>query len=626
MGLTVAIGNALSGLKANQGALETISRNISNAGTPGYHKQSLNVIEVGRGDNSYVRVGQVERAFDQTLQGYYSKQVPDTAYATTKAGYLDRLQTYLGKPGSSGSLDTMLGNLQTSLDALATSPDNYATRADVISKATDMAGTLNKLSNGIQEMRQETETKLATGVHDINSMLSSLEDINRGLADYGMDQNTRASMLDQRDRLVAGISELVDVRVDYRPDDTVAISTKSGVSLLDVKRSIFEFQQAGSLTPNSELSMDDATSGVGKLVLVTPNGTRIDLVKQGALKSGTMAALIDLRDNTLQEAQRQLDDIAAALAQTFSTNQTKGAAVAAADLPVGANNGVALDFDLSKVQRGNDLVINYSDANGAAKAAKIVNVANPSTPPKTYVDAQGMRVYEVDVNAGPVALANTLNTANPKLDAALTFDGTTGNLRLTSNNANVKVTGVTARWTSPNAQGGAGELGLQLFVDSGDKAFTNSLEGQGQKLGFAGRITINSALLDDNKLLVNYDPTTASGDSKRADYIVNQFKTMKFSSESRSGTELGNFRLSGTLTDMVNQTVEYQGSSIATALSKADTQTQSLDAINQRMGEKYGVDVNEEVSRLMELQNAYSANARVVSVVQELLDALMQAV
>src|SRR5690606_11580308 len=111
MGLTVAIGNALSGLKASQTALEVISRNISNAGTPGYHKQTLNVVEVGRGDNSYVRAGNVNRAFDSILQNYYTKQVPETAHSVTRATFMDRLQTALGKPGSAGSLDTMLGNL-----------------------------------------------------------------------------------------------------------------------------------------------------------------------------------------------------------------------------------------------------------------------------------------------------------------------------------------------------------------------------------------------------------------------------------------------------------------------------------------------------------------------------------
>mgnify|MGYP001170121514 CR=1 FL=1 len=40
---------------------------------------------------------------------------------------------------------------------------------------------------------------------------------------------------------------------------------------------------------------------------------------------------------------------------------------------------------------------------------------------------------------------------------------------------------------------------------------------------------------------------------------------------------------------------------------------------------EYAVNVDEEMARLMELQNAYAANARVLSVVQELLDALMNA-
>ena len=41
------------------------------------------------------------------------------------------------------------------------------------------------------------------------------------------------------------------------------------------------------------------------------------------------------------------------------------------------------------------------------------------------------------------------------------------------------------------------------------------------------------------------------------------------------------------------------------------------------MAEEYGVDVDEEMARLMELQAAYAANARVITIVQELLDTLM---
>ncbi len=54
------------------------------------------------------------------------------------------------------------------------------------------------------------------------------------------------------------------------------------------------------------------------------------------------------------------------------------------------------------------------------------------------------------------------------------------------------------------------------------------------------------------------------------------------------------------------------------------TQELTLDALNQRLDAEYGVDVDEEMARLMELQNAFAANARVMSVVQELMDAVMQ--
>jgi len=618
MGLTVAIGNALSGLKASQTALEVISRNISNAGTPGYHKQTLNALEVGRGDNSYVRAGTVERAFDSILQNYYTKQVPETAYSATRATFMDRLQTALGKPGTAGSLDSSLGALQNSLDALATSPDNYATRADVVTKATDMANTLNRLSLEVQSMRREAETRMASSVDQINSMLGSLRDVNLVLADYGVDNNTRNSLLDQRDRIVSGISEMMDVRVDYNPDGTVRLSTKSGTSLIDVKPSVVRFEQSGSLTPTSEFNVDDQQSGVGKFILETPNGTKVDLVKEGAIRTGTLGALIEMRDVTLQDAQKQLDDVASALAQVFSTVQEPGTAIS------GPPSGY--DLDLSKLKDGDDALIKYRGEDGVERTARIVRVDDNSKLPLTSPDSFGNQVVGLRLaGAGPAGTVDmnfVTSTLNSALSYGPSFSGTGSTLSVRANGNSTPVSAST-RWTADELS--AGTLGMPLFIDSdGNKAFTNSLSGRGQRLGFAGRIVVNPAVVTDNKTLVNYTATTASGDSKRVDYLVDQFENMRFGSNSLVGSKNGGFRLSGSLTAMVTQVMEYQGSAIETALATSKTNTQTLDAITSRMEESYGVDINEEVSRLMELQNAYAANARVASVVQELLDTLMQ--
>lgn len=619
MGLTVAIGNALSGLKASQTALEVISRNISNAGTPGYHKQSLNVIEVGRGDNSYVRAGDVTRAFDSILQNYYTKQVPETAYSATRGTFMDRLQTALGKPGSAGSLDTMLGNLQKSLDALATSPDNYATRADVVSKASDMAGTLNRLSQEVQSMRREAETRIASSVDQANSMLTSLRDVNLVLADYGVDQNTRNSLLDQRDRLVSGISELMDLRVDYNPDGTVRLATKSGTQLLDVKPSKLLFEQSGSLTPTTEFNIDDTKSGVGKLIIETPNGTRVDLVKDGAIRTGTIGALIELRDVTLQDAQRQLDDVAAALTKVFSTVQEPGKAV--------TTPAAGFDVDLSKLQDGDDVIIKYRTNDGVDHNARIVRVDDESKLPLTSPDSDGNQVVGVRFAGtgapGTLDMAHITNVLNSALPTGPTFAASGSNLSILTSGMSTP-TVATSRWTATESTTAEGNLGMPLFLDANGKPFTNALGGQGQRLGFAGRITINPDVVADNTLLVKYKNGSATGDSARVDYLVDQFQSLRFTSNSKVGVNNGGFRLSGSLSDMVGQMVEYQGSAIQTALSADATNRGTLDAITSRMEENYGVDINEEVARLMELQNAYAANARVASVVQELLDTLMQ--
>ena len=103
-----------------------------------------------------------KRAFNSSLQAYYTRQVSDTANSGVRASYLDRLQGFLGKPGTAGSLDSVFGELQNALQGIATSPDDYNSRAQAVTAAQSMVETLNRLSNTIQGMRQETEGQIAT--------------------------------------------------------------------------------------------------------------------------------------------------------------------------------------------------------------------------------------------------------------------------------------------------------------------------------------------------------------------------------------------------------------------------------------------------------------------------------
>lgn len=612
MGLTTSLTNAVSGLRTNQESLDILSRNIGNSGTPGYHKQSLTIVDYNSQNSTYARSVGANRAFNQSLQTYYTRQVSDTSNSDTQANYLNRLQAFLGKPGTAGSLDTVLGNLKNSLQGIATSPDDYTSRANVVTNAQNMVETLNRLSTTIQGMRQEAEGQIASGVHNLNGMLNSLSEVNYRMLDLGMTDGARGALLDQRDRLVSSVAELVDVQANYRSDGTVALMTRSGVGLLDNGISTFKFESAGSLSANSTFNPTSGESTVGKLTLTTPSGLSIDLVGQGVLQGGELGGLITLRDTTLVQAQDQLDEIAAGLAQAFSTIKQPGTALAVGD-------ATGYEIDLANIQPGNDVLFAYSQG-GVDKRVRVIN----TTEALDYVDASGQRVIGADLSGDLAAAASIISGKLPDLSIT---KGAGNTLRVLDDGlaSNIDIKSASARTTSTGLQGAG--LGFNLFVDQGNSAFTNNMNGNPPQMqGFAARISVNAAIIADSRLLVQHEAGGTLGNADRAAYVIAQMDTMSFVSGGNPAASSGKFQLSGNLTEIVSQVISYQGASINAANTKRDDRQLTLDTIVDQMDSEYGVNVDEEMARLMELQNAYAANARIVSVVKELLDALFAAV
>ncbi len=608
MGLVSSLSNAVSGLRTSQDSITILSRNVANSGTPGYHRQSLNVIDYSSVNSTYARSAGVDRAFNLSLQTYYNRQVSDTSMSGVMGDYLSKLQGYLGKPGDPNSLDTMFGSFKNSLQALATSPDDYPTRANVVAGAQAFAQQLNTMSGVIQQLRQEAETRIANNVSEVNAMLISLNEVNKRMLDLGMTDTARAQLYDQRDRLVASVAEVIDVQAEYRADGTVALMTRSGVGLLDNGFSTFKFATAGALSPTSLATTNSSDSRVGKLTLTTPSGLTIDLVQQGVLQGGELAGLVQLRDKILVEAQNQLDEIAAGLAQAFNTITTAGTAV------TGGGGAEGLSADISHLKPGNDVLLTYSQ-NGTNQRVRIIN----STNGEDFVDASGQRVLSVDLSNSTTAAATLqaklpgLAITSPSAGVLQVLDDGTGGIR--------DVTGLTTRGSATGMQ--QGDLAMALFVDQGNSAFTDNLDtNPPQIVGFAARISVNPAVVTDNRLLVQFDIDHTLGDAARPEYILNQLNSMSFVSGTSPAANEGRHQLNGTVEQLIQQVLNYQGTTIGSALTARDNRQLTLDTITTQMESEYGVNLDEEMARLTELQSAYAANARVVSVVKELLDTL----
>jgi flagellar hook-associated protein 1 FlgK len=76
---------------------------------------------------------------------------------------------------------------------------------------------------------------------------------------------------------------------------------------------------------------------------------------------------------------------------------------------------------------------------------------------------------------------------------------------------------------------------------------------------------------------------------------------------------------------MISQMADFQGAAAASAQTDSANHSDTMGAITTQMTSENGVNVNDQMAQLVQLQAAYSANAHVVSVVQDLFNTLEQA-
>src|SRR6266702_4300337 len=330
MGLSSALASAMSGLRANQAALSIVSSNVANAQTPGYVAQTSHQIEVATGGfGSTVLTTGVSRALDSYVQGQLRTETAGGGYADQVANILGQLQSVYGTPGGAGTLETALSTFTTALQALSTSSGATSAQAVAVSAAQSLAQQLNSTTGGIQSLRSNVEQDIGVSVGQANTAMAQIAQINTKLQGLSATDPAAATLMDQRDSAIDSLSKLMDVRVVTDGSNQTNVFTNSGIQLVGSGlASQMTFTSPGALSATSLYNSDPTKSGVGALNIKLPNGANLDMVANNVISSGRIGADLKLRDQTLVQAQTQVDQLAATMASALSDKTTAGTAVA----------------------------------------------------------------------------------------------------------------------------------------------------------------------------------------------------------------------------------------------------------------------------------------------------------
>src|ERR1700755_413871 len=320
MGLSSALATAMSGLRANQAALSIISSNVANAQTPGYVSQNPNQIEVSSGTyGATVSTTGVNRQLDLFVQTQLRTETAGGGYADQISNIFGQLQSVYGTPGADATLENTLNNFTASLQSLSTNPGNQSAQSVALQAAQSLAQQLNTTTQGIQALRSNVNQDIGTSAGQANTAMTQIAQINTQLQGLAPTDPLAATLMDQRDNAINQLSKLVDIKVVTDSSNQTNIFTNSGIQLVGAGlASSFTYSSKGSLNATDLYSTNPSQNGVGTLNLKLPNGAAVDVVANNLLSSGQIAADLKLRDQTLPQAQTQLDQMAATVCSSLS--------------------------------------------------------------------------------------------------------------------------------------------------------------------------------------------------------------------------------------------------------------------------------------------------------------------
>ena len=325
----MGLQSALSGLEANQEAIQTTSNNIANASTPGYTDEAAVMTEnyaltIPNGSGGVqlgtgVDVNTISRASDQYLNNSYRAQNTVASYASTESTTLGQVQSELNEPSSTG-ISSQLSAFWSSWSDLAndpTGPTSQAARQTVIDDGTTLAQGLNSLSDQLSSMQSQVAQQYSdlTGTGgELQSYANQIATLNGDIAEAqegGMNAN---QLEDQRDQAINNLSSLGTVSYSAAPNGELTVAFGGAATPL-VSGTTVNWPPTITSTPGGEL---------GALVSLSGPGGQIDsyLTDLGNVAGALVSTVNNLSPGTPFFNPSDTTAATIAVAATASTIQT----------------------------------------------------------------------------------------------------------------------------------------------------------------------------------------------------------------------------------------------------------------------------------------------------------------
>jgi flagellar hook-associated protein 1 len=465
--ITSALRTAQSGLLANQAALDAVANNIANVSTEGYSRKKVNMESVVvNGQGAGVQISELTRSIDEGLLKSLRTENASFEQYNVQSSYYDRMQDMFGTPEENTSLSHSLALFAEAMQSLALNPNETIDQSELVRRAGELMEQLHDMSTTIQELRNQADGQTSDTVAEINSLATSLGDLNDKIVQNASSGLDVSDLKDQRDAGLDQLSGLIDIRYFYRSDGDVVVFTSAGRTLVDNVPATLTHNKASSLTPTSTHAEGDI-NGIYVGTPIAGNDITNDIT------SGRMKGLVDLRDDVLPNLQSQLDELAGELRDSINQIHNRGTTFPGTQEMSGSRAFIAPATQLIYLDPSSsvdDVNISLFDNNGDQSATTTLNTIMQSA---TYGSALSSRGASNDwtINEVATALQSWLQANGA---ATATVSATTGKMEISLNSTSQNIA---FRDQVATADGSTAEDAVIAFDSNGDNVVDETVAG-----------------------------------------------------------------------------------------------------------------------------------------------------
>lgn len=429
-GLNAGLFVGLSGLQAQQSALNVVGNNIANVNTPSYSRQradlsaSQALSQGGVYFGTGVGLNSVQGIRNQFLDLQIYRESARESGASDRYAGLNAVATTLGDASVTG-IAAQIQSFFQGFQNLATQPEDASLRTNLIGQAQTMITGMQSQYRMLDDQRNTADLSVKNLVNEVNNLTGQIAALNQTISGE-ITPGSRNDARDQRTALTNQLAQLVGINVTEGSHGEYQITLDSGVAALVNGNTSYQLSTSPDPALDGHLRVDS-----------TMGGTVVDVTSK--ITDGSLGAQLDLRDNIFPGYQRQLDQLAAGIASQVNLVHRAG---------YGLTGATGNDFFQSGV------------ANGANGLPVVITAAS---------NYKGM-VYALSVNS---AVAG-----NPNLIAAASSAGAVGDNTNALAMAKLQFTGGTVD-TNGDGVGDSGpysSMAASLVGDVGTKV--QSLDAQ----------------------------------------------------------------------------------------------------------------------------------------------------